>query len=76
MTADRETGSFQEAHSTGVVAGGSASCEMRVADLPRNTTQESCIFFQQNAGFTGLSCRAFRFNLWTKVASAGRNIGG
>ncbi len=45
MTADRETGSFQEAHSTGVVAGGSASCEMRVADLPRNTTQESCIFF-------------------------------
>ena len=45
MTADRETRSFQEPHLTGVVAGGSTSCEMRAADLPRNTTQESCTFF-------------------------------
>ncbi len=63
MTADRETGSFQEAHSTGVVAGGSASCEMRVADLLVILLKKIASFSQQNARFTGLSCRAFRFNL-------------
>lgn len=31
----------------------------------RNTTQGVASFFQQNTGFAGLSCRAFRFNLWT-----------
>ncbi len=33
MTADSETRSFQEAHLTGVVAGGSASGDMNPADL-------------------------------------------